>query len=500
MITRLQRKTYGPTLQEGIRPIVASGLAALGLIFFLVPGDVQARTSPDSFADLVEALSPSVVSISVAAAVPIVDRPGFGSPERQNPFKGTPFEDMFRDFFDNENRESRPRQPNSAIGSGFVVSEDGHIVTNGHVIEQADVITVEFHDGFRTEAAVVGSDPKTDIALIKVDVDEPLVPATFGNSDMSRVGDWVLAIGNPLGQQFSVSAGIISARGRTLVGAYDDYIQTDAAINRGNSGGPLFNLTGEVIGVNTIIMSPTGGSVGLGFAMSSNVVAPVIEQLMDYGETRRGWLGVVIQDVDTQISEALGLEDVAGALVSDVPEGPAMDAGIESGDVILAFDGKDVDDTRSLIQRVGRSEIGKSVPVTVFRDGKTMTLSVVLGRREDAERDQLVPAAYGTEEPATGTVLGMELSALDDTLRETLGLDLEQEGVAITGVDPEGEAFSKGLREGDLIAEVGQTAVRSPKDVSEQIDNSRDAGQRSVLMLVLREGTQRYIGLSIEDE
>ena len=337
----------------------------------------SARGAGDSFADLAERLSPAVVNITTTQTIAQPNRPALP----QIP-KGSPFEDFFKDFLDQgPNGQKQKQRRATALGSGFIVSADGYIVTNNHVIDKADEIVIELFSGVELDAKVIGRDTKTDIALLKVEADEPLPFVAFGDSDISRVGDWVLAIGNPLGQGFSVSAGIISANNRSLrSGPYDDFIQTDAAINRGNSGGPLFNMDGDVIGVNTAIISPTGGSIGLGFAMASNVVSGVVNQLKEYGETRRGWLGVSIQDLDMEMAEALGLEKAAGALVSDVPEGPAKEAGILAGDVILNFDGKEVDDTRGLIKQVGNSEVGKSVRVVIQRDGKTKTIKVVLSR------------------------------------------------------------------------------------------------------------------------
>ena len=311
------------------------------LLFFTLNTLSYGKGAPDSFSDLVEKLSPSVVNITTSSTVP--------NRQELNPQlpPGSPFEDLFRDFMDREQNGSPRRQRRgTALGSGFIISPDGYVVTNNHVIENADQIEIEFFDGRLMEASVVGTDPKTDIALLKVKAKDKLKFVSFGDSNKSKVGDWVLAIGNPLGQGFSVSAGIISARGRALSGSYDDFIQTDAAINRGNSGGPLFNMDGDVIGVNTAILSPNGGSIGIGFSMSSAVVEKVIDQLKAFGETRRGWLGVRIQDVTEDVAEALGIEKTDGALVTDVPEGPAKNGGIKSGDVIIEFDGKKIKYTR----------------------------------------------------------------------------------------------------------------------------------------------------------
>ncbi|MEM9899334.1 MAG: PDZ domain-containing protein, partial [Pseudomonadota bacterium] len=318
-----------------------------------------------------------------------------------------------------------------------------------------------------------------------------------GDSEEARVGDWVMAMGNPLGQGFSVSAGIVSARGRALSGSYDDYIQTDAAINRGNSGGPLFNMNGDVIGVNTAILSPNGGSIGIGFAMSSRVAENVIQQLQDFGETRRGWLGVRIQDVTDDLAEGLGLEEARGALVTDVPEGPAMEAGMEAGDVILSFDGTDVNDTRGLVRQVGNTEIGKEVRVLVFRDGGTETLRVTLGRREDAER--AVPASINRDDPVTSEMMGLTISNITDELREQLGLAENAEGLVVADVNEDSEAYEEGLRAGDLITEAGQEKVTTVTELEERIAEAKEAGRKSILLLVRRGGDPRFVALGLEN-
>nr|WP_233488957.1 DegQ family serine endoprotease [Rhodovulum sp. 12E13] len=456
------------------------------------PQGAEAQSRPDSFASLAEQVSPSVVNITTATMVETSTGPGPMVPE------GSPFEDFFRDFLDRNGPDGRPPRRSSALGSGFVISEDGFIVTNNHVIEQADEITIEFFSGEELEAEVIGTDPNTDLALLKVEADEPLPFVPWGDSDAARVGDWVMAMGNPLGQGFSVSAGIVSARGRALSGSYDDYIQTDAAINRGNSGGPLFNMDGEVIGVNTAILSPNGGSIGIGFAMSSRVAQNVIDQLQRYGETRRGWLGVRIQDVTDDLAEGLGLEEARGALVTDVPEGPAMEAGIESGDVILNFDGRDVEDTRSLVRQVGNTDVGKTVRVIVFRNGETETLRVTLGRREEAEAMPAAAPATEPEAPAQSEVLGMTLSAVTPDLAEDLGVPEDAAGIVVAEVDPASEAYEKGLRVGDLITEAGQQTVATVAEFEDRMEEAREAGRKSLLLLVRRNGEPRFVALSLE--
>ncbi|WP_397542853.1 Do family serine endopeptidase [Roseovarius salis] len=453
---------------------------------------IAAQARPESFADLAEKVSPAVVNITTSTVVSQGTGPSPIVPE------GSPFEDFFREFQDRNG--DRPRRT-SALGSGFVISEDGYVVTNNHVIEKADEVIVEFFSGKELTAEVVGTDPKTDIALLKVKAEEPLPFVSFGDSDTARVGDWVIAMGNPLGQGFSVSAGIVSARNRALSGTYDDYIQTDAAINRGNSGGPLFNMNGDVVGVNTAILSPDGGSIGIGFSMASNVVTRVVDQLREYGETRRGWLGVRIQDVTEDVAEAIGLEEVAGALVTDVPEGPAAEAGVKAGDVILSFDGKEVDDTRQLVRIVGNAEVGKTVRVVVFRDGKTKTLKVTLGRREVAEGS--VPAAQpGTDpqEPEEKSMMGLTLTPLNDELRSQLDLGEDATGLVVKDIESLSEAYDKGLRAGDVIAEAGQEKLRSISDFEDKIAEAREAGRKSILLLVRRAGEPRFVALSVDQD
>jgi serine protease Do len=448
-----------------------------------------AQTRPTTFADLAERVSPAVVNITTSTSVAASTGPAPVVPE------GSPFEDFFRDFMDRNQRGDRAPRRSQALGSGFVISEDGFIVTNNHVIQGADQILIEFFSGEELEAEVVGTDPNTDLALLKVESDEPLPFVPWGESDAMRVGDWVMAVGNPLGQGFSVSAGIVSARGRALSGTFDDYIQTDAAINRGNSGGPLFNMDGEVIGVNTAILSPNGGSIGIGFAMSSRVATRVIAQLEEFGETRRGWLGVRIQDVSADVAEAMGLAEVRGALVTDVPEGPAQDAGMEAGDVILSFDGEEIEDTRDLVQKVANAPVGKEVRVVVYREDGTQTLRVTLGRREEAEA---VPASAPATAPIEDEVLGLTVSTVTDELREQLALPAGAEGLVVTDVDVESEAYEKGLRAGDVITEAGQQAISAPGDLEDRIEEARDAGRKSLLLLVRRDGEPRFVALSLE--
>ncbi|WP_347266454.1 Do family serine endopeptidase [Paracoccus sp. (in: a-proteobacteria)] len=461
----------------------------------------QARAMPESFADLVDQVSPAVVNVTTTATVetPLARGPRF--PE------GSPFGDLFRDFGfpgfprgdqGNPFGQQGPseEQRSNALGSGFVVSADGLIVTNNHVIEGADQIEVEFFSGKTLPAKVIGRDEKTDIAVLKVESDQPLPFVGFGDSDKARVGDWVLALGNPLGQGFSASTGIVSARNRALTGTYDDFIQTDAAINRGNSGGPLFNMDGEVIGVNTAILSPNGGSIGIGFSMASNVVEKVVAQLEEFGETRRGWLGVKIQPVTDDIADSLGLADAHGAMVTDVPAGPALDAGMKAGDVITSFAGGEVKDPRELVRRVADAPVGEAVEVVVQRDGKPVTLQVTLGRRELAEgsgTEKVDSAKEGSSE-----VLGMTVAPLTPEIAAELGVSRDMQGLAVQSVAPTGAAADKGLAAGDVITEAGQQPVASLGDLEARIKEARDAGRKSILLMVRRAGEPRFVALPVE--
>ena len=466
----------------------------------LVDGASVSQHMPSSFADLVEAVSPAVVMITTTATV---STPAQGFPMFPD---DSPFGDLFRDFGfrDRPDRGAPPpfmrRGPrqSSALGSGFVIAPDGYVVTNHHVIEGADEIEIEFKDGTRRSASVVGTDPKTDVALLKVEAtDLPYVE--FGDSDKARVGDWVLAMGNPLGQGFSASTGIVSARNRELSGTYDDYIQTDAAINRGNSGGPLFDMQGKVIGVNTAILSPNGGSIGIGFSMASNVVGKVVEQLREHGETRRGYLGVTVQDVTDEMVEPLGLKKAEGALVNNVPAGPASAAGIEAGDVIITFDGKPVANIRDLVRRVGDSPAGEAVPLTVLRDGKPVDLEITLGRREIAEgtaRPGDAPDDGGSTD--AGEQLGMTLTPLTPQLAEELGLPRDLSGLVVQDIDPEGSAAGQGLQTGDVITTVNRQPVTSLADLKRLVAEAKDAGHKTLLAMVSRGDQPMFVPLPLE--
>ncbi len=443
-----------------------------------------ARGAPATFADLVEQVGGAVVNITTTTKMATPIGPQGIVPE------GSPFEDLFRGP---NNRQRGPRSA-SALGAGFVISEDGYVVTNNHVIAGADEIEVEFINGDIFPAKIVGTDANIDIAVLKIDADNPFDYVAFGNSDVARVGDWVMAMGNPLGQGFSVSAGIISARNRELSGPYDDYIQTDAAINRGNSGGPLFNMDGEVIGVNTAIISPSGGSIGLGFSMASNTVDPVVKQLKEYGEVRRGWLGVNIGSVNNEMAKALGLDEPTGAIIRDVFDGPAKDAGLKTMDVIVMFDGKEVADSGALVRIVGGTPVGATVKTIVLRDGKRMSIDVVLGQRPEpnalAQGDK--PA-----EPEQQGLLGMQLSEITPDMRSDMNLSDEVTGVLLLSVEADSIAAASGLAAGDVITDAAQNPVEEIADLVEQVENATDAGRESLLLLVRRDGEPRFVVLKL---
>ena len=482
--------------------------ASIGLAVAILTGVVLvgggssspvAQSAPFSFADLVEKLSPSVVNISTTQEVKTSGNRRQDVPVPQFP-PGSPFEEFFKEFFERQDRDRGergergdrgPTRRATSLGSGFIIDSAGIVVTNNHVIAEADEIRVTLNDDTTFDADIVGRDPKTDLAVLRIKAPGPLAAVGWGDSNKSRVGDWILAIGNPYGLENTVTVGIISARGRVInAGPYDDFLQTDASINRGNSGGPMFNVDGRVIGINTAIFSPSGGSVGIGFAIPAALAKPLIDQLIEYGRPRRGWLGVRIQTVTDEIAEGLGLDEAKGALVAGVTEdGPAKGAGIEPGDVILTFDSKDVVEMRKLPRLVAETKIGKEVAVEVWRKGKMVMLGVVLG--ELPEDDQKV-ASIAPTAPKAATesleALGLTLSAMSDELREEHSLGEAIKGVVVAAVTPDSPAAEKGIREGDVIVEVSQEEVGTPGDVIAKVRKVQDSNRKSVLLLVQSAG------------
>jgi len=483
--------------------LLAAGLAWIGLATVGGIGAAGARPVPESFADLAEKLLPSVVNVSTSQS----SKPATpGETRRRGPEMpqfppGSPFEEFFKEFFERNRPDAPPRRATS-LGSGFVIDASGLVVTNNHVVADADEITVILQDDTSLKAELVGHDPKTDLALLRVKPNKPLPALTWGESDASRVGDWVLAIGNPFGLGGSVTAGILSARQRDInSGPYDDFIQTDASINRGNSGGPLFNMKGEVIGVNTAIFSPSGGSIGIGFAIPSSLARPVIEQLKEFGRTRRGWLGVRIQGVTDEIAESLGLGKARGALVASVTEkGPAAAAGIQAGDVILRFDGREISEMRRLPRVVAETAIDKKSKVVVWRKGKEVSLDVTVGELEEKEEADV--AVSGTPspggKPTTVETLGLSLSGLSADLRQKFSIGDEIAGVVVTAVAADSAAAEKGIRAGDVILEVGQEEVKAPADIAAKVDAARKANRKSLLLLIDRQGDLRFVALRID--
>jgi serine protease Do len=489
--------------RQASRPALAAvALCALMLPALTVPS--QAR-GPDAIADVAEKVIDAVVNISTSQSV--ASRSPGAMPNLPN---DPQLDELFRDFFnrrgqqgDNQNRGgTTPRRVNS-LGSGFIIDSAGIVVTNNHVISEADEITVILNDGSRIKAELIGKDQKTDLALLRIKTDKPLKSVKFGDSDRLRLGEWVIAIGNPFSLGGSVTAGIVSARNRDInSGPYDNYIQTDAAINRGNSGGPLFNLEGEVVGVNTAIISPSGGSIGIGFAVPSKTALAVIDQLKNFGETRRGWLGVRIQQVTDEIAESLAIKPARGALVAGVDEkGPARPAGIEPGDVIVKFDGKEIKEMRDLPRVVADTPVGKEVPVQVIRKGKEETKTVTLGRLEDGERQAslTVPQATPETKPVIKKTLGIDLANMSDDLRKKYKIKDTVKGVVILGVDAGSPAADKRLSAGDTIVEIAQEAVANADDFQAKIDKLKKDGRRTALLLVASaEGELRFVALALQ--
>ncbi|HBP72902.1 MAG TPA: serine protease [Alphaproteobacteria bacterium] len=485
MLMTILRPLINPT-----RRIAVPAVASIMITFSAVGGAAADR--PDSFADQVEQLSPAVVNISTTTIVS--EGPGMDMPQFP---PGSPFEEFFKNFGD-ENRQRRA----SSLGSGFIIDAEGIVVTNFHVIENAEEITVTLSDETSFTAKVLGQDQKTDIAVLKIDPgDTALTAVPFGDSDSLRVGDWVLAIGNPFGLGGTVTAGIVSARGRDIGnGPYDDFIQTDASINRGNSGGPLFNTDGEVIGINTAIFSQSGGSVGIGFAISSNLAKRVTKQLVEFGTTRRGWLGVFIQEVTSDIAETLGLEGSGGALVSSVNENsPADIAGLEPGDVILSFDGKKIERMRDLPRIVAETDIGATVVVEIFRGGRLSTVEVTLGELEKAELVGLV-GEQPEGDAQTLDRLGFTVDDLDGELAAELGLDDTLTGVVVTEVAADSPAMEKGVEPGDIIRRFGQRRVDSAADLAASVAETLDAGRSGVLLLIERDGRERFVQIGFAEK
>lgn len=478
--------------------VLCAAVMAGGMGFASTP-PVLARPAPDSFADIAEGLLDAVVNISTSQNAPAADK---AVPPPKVP-DGSPLEEFFDDFFKRGEGQNAPAKKQSSLGSGFVVDPSGIVVTNNHVIDGADEITVNFNDGSKLVAELVGKDVKTDLAVLRVKPAKPLRAVAFGDSERLRVGDWVLAIGNPFGLGGSVSAGIVSARNRNInSGPYDNFIQTDAAINRGNSGGPLFDMDGKVVGINTAIISPSGGSIGIGFSVPARTAAPVVDQLLKYGETRRGWIGVRVQQVTDQVAESLGVTGgPRGALIAGVNEdGPAAKAGIQAGDVVLSFDGKPVKEMRDLPRIVADSVIDKDVPLVVLRKGKQETLTIKVGRLEEEAAKPVALKQPGAEDaPKSGVALGLTFELVNDELKKKFSLKADAKGLVITEVADGSKAQENAIKPGDVLVEVAQEAVATPADVTDRIEALRKDGKKTALLLLSNpQGDVRFVALSLE--
>ncbi|HTT84178.1 MAG TPA: DegQ family serine endoprotease [Rhizomicrobium sp.] len=448
--------------------------------------------APFSFADLVERVSPAVVTVTVEQQM----KPAQNFNPEDLP---EPFRDFFNQFGEGGRQFSMPHKA-VAMGSGFIIDKSGYIVTNNHVVADGKKITVKLPDGREFTAKLLGSDEATDIALLKVKSDKPLPTVEFGDDHTVRVGDWVIAVGNPFGLSNTVTAGIISSIGRDVGnGPYTDYLQIDAPINRGNSGGPTFDLEGKVIGMNSMIYSPSGGSVGIGFAIPSSTIHDVVAQLEAHGRVARGYLGVQIQNVTPEIAQSLGTHDVKGAIVASVVGGgPAAKAGFQPGDIILAINGKSVEDSRDLTRRVAALPAGAKATFTLARNGAQKTLTATIGaRKEEQLASDDGPEQNSSAVASTGEAMGLGLTAVTPEVRRNYNLDDHVNGVLVTRVDPDSDAADKGIQPGDVVVSIGNKAVHTPKDIKAQIAGAQASGRKSVLMLIDGNSGQRFVALKI---
>jgi serine protease Do len=525
-----------PALSLG-KPLRFATMAAGVALALAISPLAQAQTAPQSgaaamalpsFSPLVKKVMPAVVNVSASlkagAAVPeaqsgddqdddddqdqAAPAPGPGGRQGRGPsqaFPQSPFDEMLRKFFEQQGRATprQQREHSVALGSGFIIDPTGYVVTNNHVVENADKITVIFQDDSEHAAKIIGRDAKTDLALLKIETSKPLPFVNWGSSEAEQVGDWVLAVGNPFGLGGSVSPGFISARGRDIhAGPYDDFLQIDASINRGNSGGPTFNLNGDVVGINTAIYSPNGGSVGIGFAIPSDLAKPVIQQLRDHGKVERGWLGVQIQQVTPELAKSLHLPKESGALVADVTAGgPAAKAGFKQGDVILSFNGHDISKVRDLPIVVAETPVGKTAPVKVWRQNAETTLSAEIA----AMPDNLQLSQNGRDgnggSASPSSALGLRLAPLTDELRQQLHIGKSVKGVVVVNVTDGSPLAEFGLQRGDVIVTIDQEPATSAKQVTDRLTEAKNAkSDKNVLILLNRRGVNQYVALSLKGD
>jgi serine protease Do len=520
-----------PTATSPFRRVRAAALATgVGVALAFAPLALAETTPPPltqsapavqvpSFAPLVKKVMPAVVNISVTEKTGAGDDtaqndqdqdtgPDQGGP--QQGFPPSPFDEFLRRFFEQQGqpfgRQGRPfgNAPHAqriALGSGFIIDPKGYVVTNNHVVANGEKVTVVFQDNSKHPAKVIGRDSKTDLALLKIDAKEPLPYVSWGDSNAAQVGDWVLAVGNPFGLGGTVSTGVISARGRDIhSGPYDDFLQIDASINRGNSGGPTFDLNGQVIGINTAIYSPNGGSVGIGFAIPSSLAKPVIEQLKEHGKVERGWLGVQIQEVTPEIAKSLGLPKAEGALVADVTkDSPAAKAGLKQGDVILAFDGHDIAKVRDLPLVVAETPVGEKAKVEVLRGGDKKTIDIAIGPMPENPQQVAQNDQGGDEQESGGsaTAMGVKLAPLNEQLRRQAHVPKSVKGVVVTAVADDSPLAALGIQPGDVIQSINQQKVTTPKQAESKLKEAESAKNKNVLLLINRHGTNEYLALSL---
>ena len=481
-------------------PALRNAMLAMGIAALAMQSGIAHADAPSSFADLAAKVTPAVVNI--AAVEDVADNSG-GMPEEM-PFHfppGSPFEEFFKHFRNGPMQDHSGKHKATALGSGFIIDPSGYIVTNNHVIDGANDIKVTTADGLQLEAKLVGTDEKTDLALLKVDSKTPLPYVSFGDSDQTRVGDWVLAVGNPFGLGGTVTTGIISARGRDIrSGPFDDFLQIDASINQGNSGGPTFNMNGQVVGINAAIATPNGGSVGIGFAIPSNLAKPVIAELRDHGKVERGWLGVRIQEVTPELAQAMGLSDPKGALVAAVDSKGPANGKLEAGDVILSFNGQSIDKMRDLPRLVAAASANSTANLDVMRNHEHQTIEVTIGRLPSEARVASADTPGEKAGPAAAEkLLGLRLAALDSDARAQFEVPDSVEGALVVDVDQDGKAAEQGLRPGDVIERVADSSVKNPADVERLVEQARKDQKKSVLMLISRQGDDLFLALDLSD-